>query len=91
MDSKHEDSSVNGNSKNAPPRRLVSLNFRVPLELRKQLRMLAVERGVTMTCLLMEILEDLNKEQRVKNVSVTNAHARVHQESDDIPGKHVER
>ena len=82
---------MNGNSKNAPRLRLVSLNFRVPLELRKQLRMMAVERGVTMTCLLIEILQDLHKEQRVKNVSVTNGHARVHQESDEIPGKHVER
>jgi hypothetical protein len=36
---------------------LVSLNFRVPMEFRKQLRLMAAERGVTMTCLLLELLQ----------------------------------
>ena len=39
--------------------RLVSLNFRVPMEFRKRLRLMAAERGVTMTCLLLELLGTL--------------------------------
>ena len=37
--------------------RLVALNFRVPLELRRHLRIVAAERGVTMTSLVLDTLQ----------------------------------
>jgi predicted DNA-binding protein len=39
------------------PSRLVALNFRVPLEVRKRLKLLAVHRGITMTELLLDMIE----------------------------------
>lgn len=39
---------------------LVALNFRVPLQLRRQLRRLAAELDVTMTSLVLEALQDLS-------------------------------
>lgn len=49
--------------------RLVALNFRVPLELRRQLRIVAAERGVTMTSL---VLETLNTVIRTQSIPVRN-------------------
>lgn len=40
----------------ASSQRPVALNFRVPLELRRHLRIIAAERGVTMTSLMLGIL-----------------------------------
>jgi len=37
--------------------RLVALNFRVPLELRRRLRIVAAQRGVTMTSLVLDTLQ----------------------------------
>jgi len=39
---------------------LVALNFRVPLQLRRQLRRLAAELDVTMTSLILEALQDIS-------------------------------
>ena len=38
--------------------RLVALNFRVPIHLRRRLRIMAAEQGVTMTCLVLQLIED---------------------------------
>lgn len=48
--------------------RLVALNFRVPLDLRRRLKVLAASRSTTMTNLLLELLERLEQEEssRVK-------------------------
>jgi predicted DNA-binding protein len=43
--------------------RLVALNFRVPLDLRRRLKILAASRSVTMTNLLLEILERFDREE----------------------------
>ena len=43
---------------------LVALNFRVPLDLRRRLKVLAAERSVTMTDLLLELLERLEREEQ---------------------------
>jgi hypothetical protein len=39
---------------------LVALNFRVPLQLRRQLRRAAAELDVTMTSLIMEALQEIS-------------------------------
>jgi hypothetical protein len=41
----------------------VALNFRVPLDLRRRLKILAASRSVTMTDLLRELLERLEREE----------------------------
>ena len=38
--------------------RLVSLNFRIPLDLRRQIRIIAAEHGITMTEIVMKSLEE---------------------------------
>ena len=43
---------------------VVILNFRVPMEVRKQFRLVAVQRGVTMTQLFLELVESLSDEGR---------------------------
>jgi hypothetical protein len=43
--------------------RLVALNFRVPLELRRRLRIVAAERGVTMTSLVLDTLDPVIRTQ----------------------------
>lgn len=42
---------------------LVALNFRVPLDLRKRLKILAASRSITMTNLLLELIERLEREE----------------------------
>jgi hypothetical protein len=42
---------------NPSEHRLVALNFRVPVGLRRQLRITAAQRGVTMTSLMLELIE----------------------------------
>jgi predicted DNA-binding protein len=37
--------------------RLVALNFKVPLEVRKRLKLLALQRDITMTELLLDMIE----------------------------------
>lgn len=49
------ESGRNGVSRQAT--RLVALNFRVPLETRRRLRIVAAERGVTMTTLVLDTLQ----------------------------------
>jgi hypothetical protein len=44
--------------------RLVALNFRVPLELRRRLRIVAAERGVTMTSLVLDTLHAVIDRER---------------------------
>lgn len=43
---------------------LVALNFRVPLNVRRRLKLLAAEKGVTMTTLLMSAIEDAEKQSQ---------------------------
>lgn len=43
--------------------RLVAVNFRIPLDLRRRLKIIAATRSVTMTNLLLELLEGLEKEE----------------------------
>jgi hypothetical protein len=40
----------------------VALNFRVPLDLRRRLKIMAASRNVTMTSLLLELLERFDPE-----------------------------
>lgn len=42
-----------------PPARLVALNFRVPLDVRRKLRMVAAARDVTMSALILEALDQI--------------------------------
>jgi hypothetical protein len=44
-------------------RRLVALNFRVPLDLRRRLKVLAASRSITMTNLFLELLERFEREE----------------------------
>jgi hypothetical protein len=44
--------------------RLVALNFRVPLDLRRRLKIIAASRNVTMTNLLLEVLDRLDREEQ---------------------------
>jgi hypothetical protein len=43
--------------------RLVAVNFRIPLDLRRRLKILAATRSTTMTHLLLDLLERLDKEE----------------------------
>jgi hypothetical protein len=43
--------------------RLVAVNFRIPLDLRRRLKILAATRNITMTSLLLELLEHLDLEE----------------------------
>jgi hypothetical protein len=43
--------------KQSTNQRLVALNFRVPLDLRRRLKIHAASRSITMTNLLLELLE----------------------------------
>lgn len=43
--------------------RLVAVNFRIPLDLRRRLKILAATRSITMTNLLLELLERLDREE----------------------------
>jgi hypothetical protein len=49
--------------------RLVALNFRVPLDLRRRLKMVAASRSITMTDLLLQLLDrlDQNEEKTLHN------------------------
>ena len=40
----------------------VALNFRVPWDIRRRLKLLALEKGVTMTTILMSAIEDAEKQ-----------------------------
>jgi hypothetical protein len=44
--------------------RLVALNFRVPLDLRRRLKIIAASRGITMTNMLLEVLERFEREEQ---------------------------
>jgi hypothetical protein len=44
--------------------RLVALNFRIPLDLRRRLKVIAASRSVTMTNLLLELLERFDREEQ---------------------------
>ena len=44
--------------------RLVALNFRVPLDLRRRLKIIAAARSVTMTNLLLELIERFDREEQ---------------------------
>lgn len=37
--------------------RMVALNIRIPLDLRRQLRIMAAEQGVTMTSVVLDLLQ----------------------------------
>ncbi len=50
---------------------LVALNFRVPLQLRRQLRRAAAELDVTMTSLILEALQEVSR----RSLSVPSADA----------------
>ncbi len=44
--------------------RLVALNFRIPLELRRRLKIMAASRNVTMTNLLLDLLMRFDLEEQ---------------------------
>jgi hypothetical protein len=46
----------------------VALNFRIPLELRRSLKVMAAARSITMTNLILELIERFHREeQRLAN------------------------
>lgn len=46
-----------------PRERMVALNIRIPLNLRRQLRILAAEQGVTMTSVILDLLGGILQEK----------------------------
>lgn len=50
-------------TRNAKAAALVALNFRVPLEVRRRLKILAASQSVTMTQLLLQMLEKSGKSE----------------------------
>jgi hypothetical protein len=44
--------------------KLVALNFRIPLDLRRRLKIIAASRSITMTNLLLEVLQRLDREEK---------------------------
>lgn len=49
--------------------RLVALNFRVPLDLRRRLKVIAASRSMTMTNLLLEVLQRFDSDREEKTIT----------------------